>query len=90
LTVVSAQRFTASPSEAPIAAPAALGRDEPTGSDWISRRVTTDVVVCVSWQQVSLGRHYAGSRCDVCVDGDLLRFSIGDVPVKTRAPTPAS
>jgi hypothetical protein len=42
-------------------------------------------VVCVSWQQVSLGRHYAGSRCDVHVDGDLLRFYIGDDLVKTAA-----
>ena len=28
---------------------------ERTGSDWVSRRVTTNGVVCVSWQQVSLG-----------------------------------
>ena len=55
------------------------------GSDWVSRRVTTNGVVCVSWQQVSLGRHYAGSRCDVHVDGALLRFYIGDVLVKTVA-----
>jgi hypothetical protein len=41
----------------------------------------------VSWQQVSLGRHYAGSRCDVYVDGDLLRFFIDDVLVKTAART---
>jgi len=26
----------------------------------------------VSWQQVSVGRHYAGAHCDVHVDGDLL------------------
>ena len=62
---------------------------ERTGSDWVSRRVTTNGVVCVSWQQVSLGRHYAGSRCDVHVDGDLLRFYIGDVLVKTAARTSA-
>ena len=58
---------------------------ERTGSDWISRRVTTNGVVCVSWQQVSLGVHYAGSRCDVHVDGHLLRFYIGDILVKTAA-----
>jgi hypothetical protein len=74
-------------SATPVARPAPLGRDERTGSDWISRRVTTIGVVCVSWQQVSLGRHYAGSRCDVHVDGDLLRFFIGDVLVKTAART---
>ena len=26
----------------------------------------------MSWQQVSVGRHHAGARCDVRVDGDLL------------------
>jgi transposase InsO family protein len=52
-----------------------------------AERVTTNGVVCVSWQQVSLGRYYAGSRCDVHVDGDLLRFFIGDVLVKTAART---
>ena len=35
----------------------------------------------------SLGRHYAGSRCDVHVDGDLLRFFVGDELVKTAART---
>jgi hypothetical protein len=44
-------------------------------------------VVCVSWQQVSVGRHHAGARCDVHVDGDLLRFWIGDNLVKTAART---
>jgi hypothetical protein len=82
-----AQRFTANPSATPIAAPAPTDNDERTGSDWVSRRVTTNGVVCVSWQQVSLGRYCAGSRCDVHVDGDLLRFFVGDVLVKTAATT---
>lgn len=80
-----AQRFAGSPATTPIAALALLGHDERCGSDWVSRRVTTNGVVCVSWQQVSLGQHYAGSRCDVHVDGDLLRFYIGDDLVKTAA-----
>jgi hypothetical protein len=37
----------------------------------VSRRVATNGVVCVSWQQVSVDRHYAGARCDVHVDTDL-------------------
>ena len=41
----------------------------------------------MSWQQVSLGRHYAGARCDVHVGGQLLRFFVGDVLVKTAART---
>jgi len=66
--------------------PAAEGLSaQRTGSDWVSRRVSTKGVVCVSWQQVSLGRYYAGSRCDVHIDGALLRFYIGDVLVKTAA-----
>lgn len=81
-----ASRFTAAgAADAPMApAPEGL-RGERSGADWVSRRVTTNGVVCVSWQQVSLGRHYAGSRCDVHVDGELLRFYIGDVLVKTAA-----
>ena len=80
-----AQRFTAGPCATPVALPAPLGHEQRTGSDWVSRRVTTNGVVCVSWQQVSLGRHYAGSRCDVHVDGELLRFFVGDDLVKTAA-----
>lgn len=53
----------------------------------MSRTVTTNGVVCVSWQQVSVGRHYAGARCDVHVDGQLLRFWIGNQLVKTAART---
>jgi hypothetical protein len=84
-----AQRFLADPSTAPVIAVVAesptASHDERTGSDWVSRRVTTNGVVCVSWQQVSLGRCYAGSRCDVHVDGELLRFYVGDDLVKTAA-----
>ena len=58
-----------------------------SGDDWVSRRVSPNGVVCVSWQQVSVGRHYRGDRCDVHIDGDLLRFWIGDDLVKTAART---
>ncbi len=49
--------------------------------------MTTNGVVSVAWQQVSLGRHHAGSCCDVHVDGELLRFFVGDDLVKTAART---
>jgi hypothetical protein len=42
-------------------------------------------VVCVAWQQVSVGCHHAGASCDVHVDGELLRFWIDDELVKTAA-----
>ena len=41
----------------------------------------------MSWQHVCIGAHYAGQCCDVHVDGDLLRFYIGDNLVKTAART---
>ncbi|OBB79390.1 IS481 family transposase [Mycolicibacterium peregrinum] len=82
-----AQRFTAGTGvRARLSAPATTGADR-GGQDWVSRMVTTNGVVCVSWQQVSIGRHYAGARCDVHVDGELLRFWVGDQLVKTAART---
>ncbi|OMC15918.1 IS481 family transposase [Mycobacterium colombiense] len=79
-----AQRFGAG---APALSPSTSKstHTERGGDDWVSRRVTTNGVVCVAWQQVSIGRYYAGQRCDVHVDGELLRFWIGDQLVKTAA-----
>ena len=67
----------------------AVGRPGPDRAcgDWVSRRVCANGIVCVSWQQVCIGRHHAGDRCDVHVDGDLLRFWVGDELVKTAART---
>lgn len=81
-----AQRFTPAAAAVSPAAPARAGAQR-TGDDWVSRRVCANGIVCVSWQQVCVGRHYAGARCDVHVDGDLLRFWIGDDLVKTAART---
>jgi transposase InsO family protein len=57
------------------------------GGVWVSRRVGANGVVCVSWQQLSVGAANAGADCDVHVDGDVLRFWIGDTLVKTAART---
>lgn len=81
-----AQRFTPTTTVCAGSSATAAATDR-TGDDWVSRRVGGNGVVCVSWQQVSIGRHYAGARCDVHVDGDLLRFWIGDDLVKTAART---
>jgi transposase InsO family protein len=80
-----AQRFAAGTTVATGSTAAAHPSPDRSGDGWISRRVTTNGVVCVSWQQVSIGRYYAGQRCDVHVDGELLRFWIGDNLVKTAA-----
>ena len=81
-----ATRFLSAAALAGPAAVASAGPDR-TGGDWVSRRVCSNGIVCVSWQQVCIGRHYGGARCDVHVDGDLLRFWVGDELVKTVART---
>jgi hypothetical protein len=53
------------------------------GDGWVSRKVGRNGVVCVNWQQVSLGKHRAGSRCDVLVSDQLLQFWIGSELMKT-------
>lgn len=77
-----AERFNAAGREPvrPREAPADRG-----GGTWVSRRVASNGVVCVAWQQVSVGVVHAGERCDVHVDGEVLRFWIGDQLVKTAA-----
>ncbi|OBI20548.1 transposase [Mycobacterium sp. E2327] len=82
-----AQRFSAATAATAPVADAPGGGEDRNGDDWVSRRVCANGIVCVSWQQVSVGRHYAGARCDVHVDGELLRFWIGDDLVKTAART---
>lgn len=75
-----ADRFTAG-GAAPVTVPA----PDRTGDDWVSRRVASNGVVCVAWQQVSVGRHHAGARCDVHVTDRLLQFWIGNDLTKTVA-----
>ena len=81
-----AQRFHAGAPASPPSNSATAATDR-GGQDWVSRRVCANGIVCVSWQQVCIGRHYAGERCDVHVDGELLRFWVGDELVKTAART---
>ena len=72
-----AEKFT-------VATPRPL-REHPDrdGPDWVARKVSTVGVVCVSWQQVSVGRHRAGERCDVHVGPDTLQFWIGNELLRT-------
>jgi transposase InsO family protein len=65
--------------------PAELGALVPdrSGEDWVARKVGPNGIVCVSWQQVSVGKHHAGQRCDVHVGKDLLQFWVGAELMKT-------
>ncbi|SRR6266702_1622430 len=64
---------TAEQSQADLSA---LSPDR-SGEDWVARKVGPNGVVCVSWQQVSVGKHHTGARCDVHVGRDLLQFWVG-------------
>ena len=72
---------------------AAVGRvPAPRSADheldqWVSRKVAANGVVCVGYQQVSIGKHLAGSACDVLVTPSLLQFWIGEQLMKTVART---
>jgi hypothetical protein len=53
----------------------------------VTRSVARNGVVCVGWQQVSVGRNYSGSACDVLVSDKLLQFWVGNELLKTVART---
>lgn len=77
-----ASRFSAAAPAGRLADLTALAPDR-TGEDWVARKVGPNGVVCVSWQQVPVGKHYAGQRCDVHVGRDLLQFCVGADLLKT-------
>ena len=62
-------------------------RVEKPGEQWVSRKVGANGVVCVGWQQVSVGKHHGGRRCDVLVTEQLLQFWVDDELLKTVART---
>jgi transposase InsO family protein len=86
------QRFQMAPAAGSgSASPAAPARPEAKSSraaardsdGWVSRRVGPNGIVCVSWQQVCIGKHRAGQRCDVLVTDQVLQFWIDDELLKT-------
>jgi transposase InsO family protein len=64
-----------------------LRHPERNGEQWVSRRVASNGIVCVGHQQVSVGKHYGGSPCDVLVTDGLLQFWVGNELLKTVART---
>jgi transposase InsO family protein len=69
----------------PPRVPAQRRPDERTGEQWVARKVAANGVVCVGWQQVSVGKHYGGERCDVLATDSVLQFWVGDRLLKTVA-----
>ena len=62
-------------------------RPEPNGEQWVCRKVASNGIVSVGYQQVSVGKHYGGSACDVLVTDGLLQFWVGSELLKTVART---
>jgi transposase InsO family protein len=57
---------------------------EPRGGDgWVSRKVASNGIITVAWQQLSVGKHYAGERVDVHVGDQLLEVWLGPDLIKS-------
>jgi transposase InsO family protein len=76
-----ATRFTTAQRTRPADTSAVL--TERSGDGWISRRVATNGVISVTWQQVSCGKHRAGRLLDVQVQGQTLQIWDGEELIKT-------
>jgi len=79
--VTPSERFTAAGMDRPVDA-SALTEDR-SGSDWISRRVASNGIVSVAWQQISCGKHRAGHQVDIHIDGKTLQIWDGEELLKT-------
>jgi hypothetical protein len=75
------ERFSTAVMDRPVDASALIaGR---VGSDWISRRVASNGIVSVAWQQISCGKHRAGHQVDIHIDGKTLQIWDGEELLKT-------
>jgi hypothetical protein len=93
---VSARRFTRDddagdrvqgPDGPSRRAPISRPRAERPGEQWITRKIASNGVVSIGWQQVSVGKHWAGNRADVLVSDQLLQFWVQGELLKTIART---
>ena len=64
----------------------AMRRDR-TGATWVSRRVASNGVISVAWQQICVGTHHSGESVDVHVTDQLLQIWSGSDLIKTVART---
>ena len=56
---------------------------ERSGDGWISRRVTTNGIISVAWQQISCGKHRAGRLVDIHIEARTMQIFDGDELIKT-------
>jgi transposase InsO family protein len=60
----------------------ALAPNRP-GDDWVTRRVASNGIISVAWQQVSAGKHRAGEVAGVHISDRLLEIWSGNDLIKT-------
>jgi hypothetical protein len=53
------------------------------GSDWVTRKVASNGIISVAWQEISCGKRRAGHHVDVHLDGRKLEIWDGDELVRT-------
>ena len=76
-----ASRFSAAEPGRAAELGAVLG--ERSGDDWISRKITTNGIISVAWQEISCGKHRAGRRVDIHLQGQVMQIWDGDELIKT-------
>lgn len=81
------ERFHGPRAPRPRLVTVAVEREAAPGQQWVARKVTANGIACVGAQQVSVGKNFAGSHCDVLVSEETLQFWIGDQLVKAVART---
>jgi transposase InsO family protein len=74
-------RFGTSAFSRPADASSLLG--ERDGDDWISRTVAANGIISVTWQQVSAGKHRAGRKVDIHLQGPTMQIFDGEELIKT-------
>ena len=67
------------------AAEPGLDEQPPSGEHWVSRKVASNGVISVGYQQVSIGARYAGQASDVLVKEGLLQVWVDGKLTKTVA-----
>jgi hypothetical protein len=76
-----ASRFTTAETGRPADTSAILG--ERSGEGWVSRRVASNGIISVAWQQISCGKHRGGRRVDIHLQGPTMQIWDGDELIKT-------
>ena len=82
-----AERFGTAPRRRPAQQP------DRTGPEWVARKVSTVGVVCVSWQQISVGRHRPANAATSTSDPTVLQLWVGNelcAPSTATAPAPSA